>query len=284
MADAHHEEEHIHMPAPSIWPFILVLGVGHLPIAALLFAHSEMLGVGTIDVFGHTYGLQWLMATGALLTGVAVSLVGAMGWASSIIKEKYEIDTVWGNRVLSQAWKLFLLSEAAIFGSFFGHYYYMLYKMGGNWPPAGTPHIDLIIPAVGTGILVTSSLTCELAHKALIAGRRQLCKNWLILTLALGFIFLGMQAWEWGHLISKYNFTPTTNVFGTIFYMVTGFHGFHVITGVLFLFVVYARLEMGAFDRKRHFSMNAASWYWHFVDVIWLLVFFTLYVGSQHAP
>src|SRR5690606_28324465 len=114
-------------------------------------------------------------------------------------------------RVLSQAWKLFLLSEAAIFGSFFGHYFYMLYKMGSNWPPAGTPHINLTIPAVGTGILVASSVTCEFAHKALIAGRRQLCKNWMIITLSLGFIFLGMQAWEWGHLIAKYGFTPTTN-------------------------------------------------------------------------
>jgi cytochrome c oxidase subunit 3 len=131
--------------------------------------------------------------------------------------------------------------------------------------------------------LVLSSLTCELAHKALLRNRRAACKNWLFVTIALGFIFIGMQGYEWGELLTYYQLTPTSSYVGTIFYLITGFHGFHVITGLLMLFLVYARLEMGSFDRKRHFSMNAASWYWHFVDVIWLFVFFCLYVGLQRT-
>jgi len=94
-------------------------------------------------------------------------------------------------------------------------------------------------------------------------------------------VFMTLQSWEWGHLIAKYGFTPTTNIFGTHFYLITGFHGAHVITGLLLLALVYARLEMGSFDRTRHFSLNAASWYWHFVDVIWVFVFLLVYVVTN---
>ncbi len=260
------EEEHIHLPEPTIWPFILAIGVGIAPIGILLWAYDHPLGVG--------------VSAGA---GVLILLSG-LAWATSVIREKYEVDIEWGNRSLSMAWKLFLLSEAAIFGAFFAHYYYLLYHWEWGetaWPPSGTPHIHLIVPAVGTIVLVTSSITCELGHKALLAGRKSLSKTWIATTIVLGFAFLSLQAYEWGYLLAGYDFSVSTNVVGTVFYLITGFHGVHVITGLLLLFLVYSRLEMGAFDRKRHFSMNAASWYWHFVDVIWFVVFLTLYIRLQ---
>lgn len=258
----HHEEE-IHLPEPSIWPLILAIGASLLPVAGILFAAGSRLAP----------------AVGG--AGALIAIVSGIGWAMSVIRDKATIDIAWGNETLSSAWKLFLISEAAIFGAFFGHYGYMIYKADGAWPPAGTPHIHLLIPALGTIILVTSSVTCELGHKALLVGRRSLSKTWILVTILLGLLFIALQGFEWGLLQTAYNFYPNTNVFGTLFYLITGFHGFHVITGLLLLVLVYARLEMGSFTTKRHFSMNAASWYWHFVDVIWIFVFFVIYIGSQ---
>jgi len=263
MANAAHAEEEIHLPDPSIWPIILAFGVCLLPVAALFMAYD-------------------VPAAGAVAgAGFLVSLVAGFGWAGSVIREKSSLDLEWGNRTLSMGWLLFLASEAAIFGSFFGHLGYMMYKADGAWPPSGTPHIHLSIPAVGTAILILSSLTCHLAHTSIIAGRKSLCKNWLIATIGLGFAFIALQGYEWGYLQTYFDFYPDTGIVGTLFYLITGFHGVHVMTGILLLFLVYARLEMGSYTPRRHFSFNAASWYWHFVDVIWLFVFLSFYVPLQ---
>lgn len=265
-AHDHHEHEHIHLPEPSLWPFLAAISAGMVPTGILLVVNHQAIG-------------------GAFLgMGFVFVVITALGWCTSVIREKPTLDSAWANRTLSSAWKLFLLSEAAIFGSFFGHYFYTLYswKAGAPWPPVGTPEISLIIPAIGTGLLVTSSVTCEIAHKFLLIGRRAACKNMMILTMFLGIVFLILQGYEWGELGGQ-QFLPSTSIVGTLFYLITGFHGFHVLTGMLFLFLVYVRLEFGSFDRSRHFSMNAASWYWHFVDVIWILVFLTLYVGLQRG-
>lgn len=273
-AHAHHDEEEIHLPEPNIWPLIVAIGLGFLPVGALLTFNTSPDQILAAGIRAQALGLP------VALTGVAIALIGAFGWVGLVIREKPTLDTAWGNRVLSLGWKLFLLSEAAIFGAFFGHYGYIAYSAK-QWPPAGTPEIHLLIPALGTIILVSSSLTCELGHKALLANRRSACKSWLMLTLLLGVAFLGLQGYEWGLLMNYAAFTPQSGVIGTLFYLITGFHGAHVITGLLLLTLVYARLELGSLDRKRHFSLNAASWYWHFVDVIWIFVFLFLYVGIQ---
>lgn len=265
MASVGHDpqvEEEIHLPEPTIWPFILAIGITFLPVGTLMMVQ------------------QHAAAGFALGFGVVLSGIAGIGWISTVIKEKYEIDQNWGNRSLSMAWKLFLVSEAAIFGAFFGHYFYMMYNAP-SWPPTGTPHIHLVIPAIGTGILVFSSLTAHFGHVALIRGHRGACKSWIIFTILLGFTFMALQGYEWGYLQSYYGFTMASGYVGTAFYLITGFHGAHVLTGLLLLLLVYFRLETGSFDRKRHFSMNAASWYWHFVDVIWLFVFFSLYISLQ---
>ena len=99
--------------------------------------------------------------------------------------------------------------------------------------------------------------------------------------MILGIIFLGFQGYEWGYLMNLYDFTLSTSVISTLFYLITGFHGIHVITGLLLLTLAYSRLEFGDMDNKRHFSFTAASWYWHFVDVIWIFVFLGFYVTLQ---
>lgn len=258
-----HDDE-IHLPEPSAWPFFLALSIPFLPVGALLYVSG-------------TPGAAVVLAVGTLLT-----VLSGFGWAGSVIAEKHTLDLNWGNRVLSMAWKLFLISEAAIFAAFFGHYGYMVYHAKpGHWPPEGTPEIHLMIPTIGFFILVTSSVTIEFAHKALLVGRRGLAKSWLVLTILLGLAFISLQGYEWGHLQTYGNFFPSTNVAGTLFYLITGFHGGHVITGLLLLFLVYVRLESGSFTKTRHFAFNAASWYWHFVDVIWFFVFLILYLGIQ---
>ncbi|MCC6546077.1 cytochrome c oxidase subunit 3 [Candidatus Sumerlaeota bacterium] len=265
-AHSHEHAEHIHLPDPSLWPFLVAMSAGIIPVGILLLIAEKSMGGAVLGI------------------GIVFVIISALGWCTSVIREKPTLDSAWANRTLSMGWKLFLVSEGAIFGAFFGHLFYIMYHWhkGAAWPPAGTPPISLIIPAIGTGLLVTSSVTCEMAHKFLLLGRRGACKSMMVLTMALGLIFLTLQALEWG-VLGGLNFAPHTNIIGTLFYLITGFHGFHVLTGMMFLFLVYARLEFGSFDRSRHFSMNAASWYWHFVDVIWLLVFFTLYVGIQPA-
>ncbi|MDX2177382.1 MAG: cytochrome c oxidase subunit 3 [Candidatus Sumerlaeia bacterium] len=256
-----HDEEHIHMPSPSIWPFLAGLALLFAPVAVILMGH------GRPDI-----GLP-LLAMGTVL-----AVVPGIGWCVQVIREKAEVDLFQSAKDLSMSWKLFLVSEAAIFGAFFGYYFAIRWAAGHNWPPPGSPHIDPVIPILGTVMLVTSSFTCELGHKALVAGKRALCKNWTYVTIALGLAFLSLQAYEWGYLGAYDQFKMGNNVFATCFYMITGWHGFHVITGLLMLIMVYARLEGGAFSRKRHFSMLAASWYWHFVDVIWILVLFSIYL------
>ncbi|CAN5503010.1 cytochrome c oxidase subunit 3 [soil metagenome] len=262
--------EEIHLPEPSLWPFVVAIGMPMIPAATLLWVYDARFGGPTGP---HIFPV-------VLILGVIISLIGCLGWMTSVIREKETIDIAWGNRALSLAWKLFLVSEGAIFFVFFLHYYYTIYQSS-VWPPKGTPHISPIIPAIGTIILMSSSLTCEIAHKCLIRGRRSASKNWLLLTIGLGLVFLSLQGFEWGHLQASEGFTITSGYIGTIFYLVTGFHGAHVIIGIMLLYLVFTRFEMGSFDRKRHFSMNAASWYWHFVDVIWIFVFLSLYLGVQ---
>lgn len=275
---AHGEEEHIHLPEPNIWPFILaIFGLPLLPVGAIMLAYP------TIEtVTGDVLQLQ-PFGFPTLIVGTVITLISAFGWAGSVIKEKPTMDMMWAQSCLSSAWILFIVSEAAIFFSLFWYYGLKYYDAIGNtsWPPKGTPHIHLVIPAVGTIILFTSSLTCELAHKALLARQRVWSKNWIFLTLALGVAFLGLQGYEWGYLANGYDFHIDSGIIGTLFYLITGFHGIHVVTGLLLLALAYSRLEFGDMDNKRHFSLNAASWYWHFVDVIWVFVFLGFYVTLQ---
>jgi cytochrome c oxidase subunit 3 len=281
-ADAHdsHEGEFEYLdalnPKPSPWPFLLGIVTLLVPVGGLIL----MWGGPELSLFG------WIV----LILGGALSLVPTFGWFHSVVVDKWEghFGVVAQGNDLALGTKLFFLSEIAIFGSIFAYYFVMRHHAVLNpevgWPLPGSPLIDQMLPAIGLLILLTSSFTCEVAHKALMKGKRGMCKDWMLITMALGLVFLFIQGYEWGFLIRNEGFTVGTNWFGTVFYVLTGFHGLHVITGLIMLMIVYGRLEIGHFTAKRHFSMMAASWYWHLVDVVWVFVFTFIYCfqGGGH--
>ena len=258
---SHHDshDDHIHMPEPSYWPLALAFSTGLLPLGFLL---SVWAGKGTA----------------LLIVGGVLVITSMMGWANQLIKETATLPNIAeDDHWMRSGMKLFLLSEAAIFGAFFAHHFNSRTYLP-EWPPAGAPHLDTTLPAIATLILMTSSVTMEFAHHALKAGKRK-AATWLtFITIVLGIVFLGFQGHEWGFLKIYDQFTHQSGVFGTSFYIMTGFHGFHVATGVLMLILVWLRLRLGHFDPQRHFSFVAASWYWHFVDVVWIGLFFTIYL------
>jgi len=258
----------IHLPAPTPWPAMVTVGVGLIPtgILAQKYFMPE-----------HGMAILWI---GVLLVGFTL-----MGWCHQVIQDKNEAHTdgeiEQQKNDLTLATKLMLVSEAAIFGGLFVHFFYnkdyAVNLLGMEFRPEGL--LETSLPAIGTLLLISSSFTCHVAHHAFEAGNRGKAKTYLVYTMVLGLIFLGMQGYEWGHLAGLPEpFTAASGVFGTCFYLMTGFHGAHVAMGIMMLFLVYARMEMNHMTEKRHFSMVAASWYWHFVDVVWIVLFFTVYL------
>ncbi|MEH2457083.1 cytochrome c oxidase subunit 3 [Nostoc sp.] len=168
---------------------------------------------------------------------------------------------------------VFLLSESVIFLSFFAGY--AIYKTTApNWLPAGVSGLEVKDPAINTVILVASSFVIYLAERAL--QRHDLVKFRLFLlgTMAMGTYFLAGQAIEWSHL----EFGFTTGVFGGTFYLLTGFHGLHVFTGILLQLIILVRSFIPGNYDSGHFGVNATSLFWHFVDVIWIILFVLIYV------
>ena len=137
----------------------------------------------------------------------------------------------------------------------------------GPWP----------IPTVNTLLLLSSGVTITIAHHALVENHMKKAVNFLAATVALGAIFLGFQAYEYYHAYHEMNLKLSSGVYGSTFFMLTGFHGFHVFLGMLMLLVVTLRLQKGHFSADRHFGFEGAAWYWHFVDVVWLGLYILVY-------
>ena len=152
---------------------------------------------------------------------------------------------------------------------------------GGHWPPQGIETFDpWHLPLINTLILLTSGTTVTWAHHALLKNDRSGLIWGLVATIALGVTFTGVQAYEYGHAAFSYG----GNIYGATFFMATGFHGFHVIIGTIFLFVCLMRARAGHFTPQQHFGFEAAAWYWHFVDVVWLFLFASIYVWGAGTP
>jgi cytochrome c oxidase subunit 3 len=154
--------------------------------------------------------------------------------------------------------------------------------VGGQWPPKGLEVIDPFgFPLLNTMILLCSGTTVTWAHHSLLHGNREGLKTGLLLTILLGILFSSIQAYEYVH--APFPFKGLN--YSAAFYMATGFHGFHVLIGTIFLIVCLYRARQGDFTPKQHVGFEAAAWYWHFVDVVWLFLFITIYVwGSWGAP
>lgn len=263
----------IHMPPPSYWPLLVTFAIGFVPV-----------GIVTRHYFSADMG--------SLLIWFGIFAIGftLMGWCYEVIKDKGDVHTEGEVNQqqddLTMVTKLMLISEAAVFAALFAHYFYTKDFMESGisvifglqaMRPEGI--LETSMPAMGTMLLMLSSYTCHVAHHALMHDNRGKAQSWLIATIVLGLVFLGIQGYEWGYLNGlEQAFTVETSMFATDFYMMTGFHGAHVAIGIVMLFLVYARLEMGNMNGRRHFSMIAASWYWHFVDVVWIVLFFSIYL------
>ncbi len=215
----------------------------------------------------------------------------------------------WKGIDVSFRWSMswFIFSEVMFFAAFFGALYWArvhALPMLGNldhqvlwpdfraiWPsdgvgitasPANTvePFTRVgpwPLPTVNTALLLTSGVTLTIAHHALIAGQRAKTIVWMWITVALGATFVAVQAYEYHHAYAELNLKLSSGIFGSTFFMLTGFHGFHVFVGMLMLTFITLRLMNGHFTPKRHFGFEGAAWYWHFVDVVWLGLYFLVY-------
>jgi cytochrome c oxidase subunit 3 len=168
---------------------------------------------------------------------------------------------------------LFIASEIMVFGSFFTAYFFVRVVNEGAWPPEGT-HLPVFVAGVNTAILVTSSFTIHWALQAIKRGNRAGMQAGLVLTLALGLVFLLTQAREY----SRVGFAPGDDAFATIFYGLTGLHGAHVFVGLTLLLMVTSRAFRGHFSPEHHMGLEVPGIYWHFVDVMWIVVYTTIYI------
>ncbi|MCL4183659.1 MAG: heme-copper oxidase subunit III [Burkholderiaceae bacterium] len=248
--DAHvvHENAHAAHWEWSVWPFVAAFGVLALVIAFMLH-------------FVYQLPFAAVIALGA---GVMLVLAGAAGWTSEAMGH--------GEGLSYGAMGWFILAEAMIFLSLFGAYWFMRLQAP-FWPPANTPAIPKVLPLVMTVALVASSLTIHRAEQFLHAGDQAGFRSWLLPTIALGAAFLGMSAYEWAHLIGS-GFTISSNVFGTSFFSITGFHGGHVLVG---LSIFLAGLPAALAGKADPGFWRTAALYWHFVDIVWFFVVSQIY-------
>jgi cytochrome c oxidase subunit 3 len=275
---AHAKNHDYHILNPSIWPLLAsVFG-----FVMLFGAVVWMAGEVTILFEAITLGGPWLFLIG--FVGVLYVMFG--WWAATVEENKIGDHTPVVLIGLRYGFILFIMSEVmfffAWFWSFFKHAMYPMHPEGlspgsdGVWPPAGIETFDpWHLPLINTLILLCSGAAATWAHHALVhENNRKDVKQGLTIAILLGLIFSVFQAYEYGH--AAFGFAG--NIYGANFFMATGFHGFHVIVGTIFLFICLMRVLRGHFTPESHLGFEAAAWYWHFVDVVWLFLFAAVYV------
>ena len=295
-ADVKHD---YHLVNPSPWPIVGSFAAFTMLGGAVLWMNKDYGG------FGGFAGQPWV-----LLIGVALLILTFVGWWSDVIKESVvEHDhTPVVKLGLRYGMLLFIASEVMFFVAWFWAYFnFSIFHSDygyGTWPPNGITTLDpWHLPLLNTIILLTSGTTVTWAHHALQHGDRKGAVQGLILTVLLGASFTCIQAYEYSHAPFTFGFNgaalvPFTDpahaslstgagflgaIYGSTFFMATGFHGFHVIVGTIFLTVCLFRAMAGQFTPQRHFGFEAAAWYWHFVDVVWLFLFSCIYVWGAAA-
>jgi cytochrome c oxidase subunit 3 len=273
-----------HLVSPSPWPLIG-------SIAALVLA------VGAVTFMKGLLGLPkgtWLLAA----LGFAGVIYTMIGWWIDVVKEANEGDhTPVVSIGLRYGMIMFIASEVMFFVAWFWIFFEMalfhhvrtassideVQAAWATWPPKGVETVSpWHLPLVNTLTLLLSGTTVTWAHHALQEGDRKGAKIGLILTICLGVLFTSIQAYEYHHILTEQLFyspdAVNSGLYGSAFFMATGFHGFHVIIGTIFLTVCLLRLMGGGFTPQKHFGFEAAAWYWHFVDVVWLFLFAFIYV------
>jgi cytochrome c oxidase subunit III len=272
MAGAKNHDYHI-LP-PSIWPLIGAISAFCLAIGAICWMHPEEMGAAGPGLFA--FGIAGVLAT-------------MFFWWADVVKEAHGGDhTPVVQLHLRYGMILFIASEVMFFvGWFWAFFDFSLFPsalepISGLFPSKGVEVLNAFeLPLLNTMILLCSGTTVTWAHHALIHGDREGLKKGLIATILLGMLFTSIQAYEYAHAPFPFGETP----YSSAFYMATGFHGFHVLVGTIFLIVCLVRANKGHFTPRQHFGFEAAAWYWHFVDVVWLFLFAAIYVwGGWGAP
>jgi cytochrome c oxidase subunit 3 len=275
---------HYFVPAPARWPMVGMISMIFTTFGAAMLVNKVS-------------GGGWV-----LLVGFAILIYMMRGWFAEVIGEseggrynrQVDVSFRWG-----MSW--FIFSEVMFFASFFGALFYArvitLPALGDfdhkllwpdfavAWPTLGPGGIvgeftrihAWPVPTINTILLVSSGFTLTVAHHGLLSGDRGKALRWLFTTLLLGFSFVGVQAFEYAHAYSDLNLRLDSGIFGSTFFMLTGFHGFHVIVGAIMLTVMFIRILKGHFRPDHHFAFEAAAWYWHFVDVVWIGLYIVVY-------
>jgi cytochrome c oxidase subunit 3 len=244
----------------------------------------------------------------SLLAGMVIWLTVLFQWFSQAVSESE--GGQYGRKIdLSFRWSMswFIFSEVMFFGAFFTALWWArahsVPELGSLdqqllwpdfkavWPsvvagatasPAGivepfTTMTPFWLPTINTALLLSSGVTLTIAHHALVAGQRSKTILFMWMTVLLGIVFLFVQGYEYYHAYHEMNLTLASGVYGSTFFMLTGFHGFHVFVGMLMLLFITLRLQKGQFTPERHFGFEGAAWYWHFVDVVWLGLYILIY-------
>lgn len=284
-------DNHYFVPEGSKWPIIASMGV-------LVLLAGTSLAINGV-------GGAWTMVT----VGLVMIAILFYGWFSEVIAESH--SGVYNEQVdnsFRQGMIWFIGSEVFFFACFFGSLYYLRALtgpyLGGEgylgtsnilwegfsfqWPLLEVPDPEKFmntkekmgawgIPAINTAILLTSGVTLTWAHWALKKNNRFQLNLGMFVTILLGVIFFGFQIYEYKHAYSDLDLTLQSGIYGSTFYMLTGFHGFHVVVGTLMLMAILGRCLRGHFSEHNHFAFEAVAWYWHFVDVVWLGLFIFVY-------
>ncbi len=290
MAHTHDDANVYYVPHSSPWPIVGAIGL-----------FTTMLGVASwMD--GAGWGM-WVF-----YAGLAITLFMLSGWFADQINEsvggKYNSQV---DRSFRMGMLWFIFSEVMFFAAFFGALFYArmfsVPWLGGEgagaatheflwsgfdaaWPTNGPAELNGSfqtipawgIPLLNTLLLLASGVTLTIAHHALKAGERGKILFWLAATVVLGAIFMYFQVYEYMHAYGDLNLKLSSGIYGSTFFMLTGFHGMHVTLGAIMLAVMWFRVAKGHFTKDNHFAFEAVAWYWHFVDVVWLILFMFVYV------
>lgn len=284
-----------HVKAQSDAPYYFIPGPSKWPAFASVSLLITMFGAAA-----WVNGLAW--GSYANIAGILMLIAVLYRWFGDAIAESegglysQRIDTSFR---WSMSW--FIFSEVMFFAAFFGALFYarsvtmpwlgdLDHKLlwpdfsaqWGNAGPAGTVEPfqtmgPFPIPTINTALLLTSGVTLTISHHAMRAGERTKTALWLFATILLGATFIGFQAYEYIHAYTELNLKLTSGIYGSTFFLLTGFHGFHVTIGAIMLSVILYRVLKGHFTPQQHFAFEGAAWYWHFVDVVWLGLYVVIY-------
>lgn len=283
MSAQHDKAPYYFVPGPSKWPVL----AGATLLATMAGASAWVNGIGWGPVVN--------------IAGLIGFLVVLYYWFGEAIAESE--SGLYSKRIdVSYRWSMswFIFSELMFFAGFFGALYYarsvtmpwlsdLDHKLlwpdySADWGSTPGGIVDEFqkmgpfpIPTLNTALLLASGVTLTISHHALRAGNRGKTAFWLFATIVLGAVFMGFQAYEYIHAYNDLNLKLTSGIYGSTFFMLTGFHGFHVTLGAIMLGVVLVRLMRGHFTAENHFAFEGAAWYWHFVDVVWLGLYVVVY-------